>query len=378
MESLYNFPTLFFAYMRQYIIYTSPCLCYRLFINNLNIYFMLQFKKYSSIENHFDKKFMEHVKLEMPGDLLYVVQEKVHGTNVSFLCDGKKVKLAKRTDIIADDENFYEFAELVDTYKSKVIILFNEVKEIYPEITSIAIFGEMFGGLYPHHLVRKNNHLTAIQKGVFYTPNHDFYAFDILIHNELEDKYLAVDEVNSLFEKVGFFYAKTLFKGTLNECLNYPNDFQSKISGWLGLPQIEDNICEGVVIRPTVPMFFRNGKRVIIKSKNDKFSEKKTTKKSVVKLEESTLYSDMLTNILCELESFVTENRLNNVASHIGEVSMPRDFGKLIGLMSKDVFDDFMKQFEDDYNALDKEEQKVLTKKISKWVSALVKKVYIG
>ena len=164
----------------------------------------------------------------------------------------------------------------------------------------------------------------------------------------------------------------------MNECLNYPNDFQSKISGWLGLPQIEDNICEGVVIRPTVPMFFRNGKRVIIKSKNDKFSEKKTTKKSVVKLEESTLYSDMLTNILCELESFVTENRLNNVASHIGEVSMPRDFGKLIGLMSKDVFDDFMKQFEDDYNALDKEEQKVLTKKISKWVSALVKKVYIG
>ena len=109
-------------------------------------------------------------------------------------------------------------------------------------------------------------HFTAIQKGVFYTPNHDFYAFDILIHNELEDKYLAVDEVNSLFEKVGFFYAKTLFKGTLNECLNYPNDFQSKISGWLGLPQIEDNICEGVVIRPTVPMFFRNGKRVIIKS----------------------------------------------------------------------------------------------------------------
>ena len=63
-----------------------------------------------------------------------------------------------------------------------------------------------------------------------------------------------------------------------------------------------------------------------------------------MKLEESTLYSDELTNILCELESFVTENRLNNVASHIGEVSMPRDFGKLIGLMSKDVFDDFMKQ----------------------------------
>ena len=35
---------------------------------------MLEFKKYSSIENSFSREFMEHVVAEMPQDLEYVVQ----------------------------------------------------------------------------------------------------------------------------------------------------------------------------------------------------------------------------------------------------------------------------------------------------------------
>ena len=42
---------------------------------------MLNFKKYSSIENSYDNGFMERVMDQMPSDLKYVVQEKVHGTN---------------------------------------------------------------------------------------------------------------------------------------------------------------------------------------------------------------------------------------------------------------------------------------------------------
>lgn len=53
---------------------------------------MLEFKKYSSIENSFNREFMERIVAEMPTDLEYVVQEKVHGANTSFLCDGENVK----------------------------------------------------------------------------------------------------------------------------------------------------------------------------------------------------------------------------------------------------------------------------------------------
>jgi len=56
---------------------------------------MLEFKKYSSIENSFNRKFLERVVAEMPTDLVYVVQEKVHGANTSFLCDGEDVRFCK-------------------------------------------------------------------------------------------------------------------------------------------------------------------------------------------------------------------------------------------------------------------------------------------
>ena len=56
---------------------------------------MIEFKKYNSIENSFNTEFMEKVVAQVPPDMEWVVQEKVRGTNTSFLCDGQYVKFAK-------------------------------------------------------------------------------------------------------------------------------------------------------------------------------------------------------------------------------------------------------------------------------------------
>ncbi|MCQ2200406.1 MAG: RNA ligase, Rnl2 family [Paludibacteraceae bacterium] len=339
---------------------------------------MLTFKKYSSIENHFIREFMEKVVAEMPQDLEYVVQEKVHGANTSFLCDGNEVKFAKRTSMLADDEKFYDYPELLDAYKDKVMKLFNRIKEGRPEVVAISVFGEMFGGLYPHNEVKANRKLTLIQKGVCYTPEHEFYGFDIYLFDGENDWYLPVDEVNGLFESEGFFYAKTLFRGTLAECMKYPNAFPSKISEWLGFPAIEDNICEGIVIRPVTPMYLRNGSRVLIKSKNERFAEKKSVKKRNKLFAEPVPYSEELKALVAEVEAYVTENRLTNVVSHIGEVHVPKDFGKIMGLFSKDVLEDFLKEHGGDYACLEKSEQKLLNKELNKLATDLVKKVYMS
>ena len=74
---------------------------------------MIKFKKYSSIENHFYKDYLDHVREQVPADMQWVVQEKVHGTNTSFLCDGNDVKFAKRTSILGDDEKFYDYQEIL-------------------------------------------------------------------------------------------------------------------------------------------------------------------------------------------------------------------------------------------------------------------------
>ena len=88
--------------------------------------------------------------------------------------------------------------------------------------------------------------------------------------------YLDVKEANSLFEKYKILHAKTLFSGTMDDCLKYPNLFESTIPALLGLPEIKPNICEGVVIRTSTYQFFMEDDdliRLIIKNKNSKWEE---------------------------------------------------------------------------------------------------------
>lgn len=334
---------------------------------------MISFKKFSSIDNAITREFMERVEAEMPSDLEWVVQEKVHGANTSFLCDGEEVGFAKRTSVLAADEKFYDYQELLDRYRPKVLSLFRRIRESHPDVTSISVFGELFGGRYAHKDVPAVKGATLVQKGVNYTPGHEFYGFDIYIFEGDGGSYLPVDEVNALFEAEGFFYARTLMRGSLAECLRYPNAFQSKISGWLGLPEVDDNICEGVVIRPVTPQYLRNGSRVLIKSKNARFAEKKGVKVRNKLFSEPVPYSDELKTLIPEVEAYITENRLNNVISHIGEVSLPKDFGKIMGMFAKDILEDFLKDHGGAYAALDKCEQKSLNRELNRLATDFVK-----
>ena len=338
---------------------------------------MIKFKKYSSIENHFYKDYLDQVREQVPADMQWVVQEKVHGTNTSFLCDGNDVKFAKRTSILGDDEKFYDYQEILEEYSDKVMSLYHRVCQFHEGVESISVFGELCGGVYPHPNVQRIGRLTLIQKGVFYTPGHEFYGFDIYVFTKDEGYYLSVDETNALLEAERFFYARSIFTGLLDDCLKHPNQFQSKIAEWLGLPAIDDNICEGIVIRPVTPYYLRTGSRVLIKSKNEKFAEKKSSKRRNMQLEQQVEYSKELAELLGLLDPFVNENRLVNVVSHIGELKIPRDLGKLIKEMSYDVVEDFLKEHSALYNVIDKSEVKIFNKEFNKMVSALVKKVYM-
>ena len=337
---------------------------------------MIQFKKYNSIENTFDKEFMEKILIEECDKQEFVVQEKVHGANACMVTDGETVSFGKRTGFVEAGEKFYDYEELLERYTPKVISLFSAVKNTFTDVKTLMIFGEMFGGKYPHPDVKNSNKTMLIQKGVHYCPNHEFYVFDLYIINGETGRFLTVDEANAFFEQEGFFYAKSLFRGTFAECIKFPNDSPSLIAYWLGLPPIEDNICEGVVIRPVVPTYLNNGARVLLKSKNARFAEKKSIKKREPKLFVEPSYSEELNNLLPVVEEYVTENRLNNVTSKIGPVSVPKDTGKLIGLFSKDILDDFLKEHSGEYAVLEKGEQKIFNRHINSLAVEMIKKVY--
>ncbi|MDR1860573.1 MAG: RNA ligase, Rnl2 family [Bacteroidales bacterium] len=335
----------------------------------------MTFKKYNSIENTFDRDFMDHIRTKGYAEVPYVVQEKVHGANCSFITDGNDVSFAKRSAPVEPGEQFYCYEDVLERYRERVIALFEAVKRQYPDTVELQIYGELFGGSYPHPDVKRIRNIMTIQKGVFYCPWHDFYGFDLFIHAPETYGYLPVDAVARFFEEGGFLYARTLFEGTLDQCLEYSNAFPSKISEWLGLPPIDGNICEGVVIRPKEPLYLPNGARVLLKNKNAKFAEKKQQRRHV-RAQNDPEYSPELCELMATAEDYVTDNRLNNVISKIGHVSLPRDMGKLIGLFSKDIIEDFLKEHNAEYIELDKNEQKLFNKFANKQAISLIKQSF--
>ena len=339
---------------------------------------MVQFKKYNSIENTFDTAFMEIIVFEGFDKQEFVVQEKIHGCNVCFVTNGEMVSFGKRTGFVEVGEVFYDYEKLLEQYQVKIIALFSMIKKEYPETATMTVFGEMFGGIYPHPDVENDRKTMTIQKGVYYCPYHEFYAFDLYVATEEKGFYLTVDEANDFFRQGGFFYAQTLFRGTLDQCLKYPNDSLSLIPKLLGFPLIEDNVCEGVVIRPVKPAYLSNGSRVLLKSKNARFAEKKSRKKRESKLFVPPTYSEPLNELLEIVEQYVTENRLNNVVSKVGQISLPKEIGKLMGLFSKDILDDFLKEHSGEYVALEKMEQKILNRHVNSFAINLIKQVYFN
>ena len=336
---------------------------------------MIRFKRYESIENTFDRDFLDLIRLEDLDKQEYVVQEKVHGSNTCFVTDGSTVSFGKRSGFMEDGEKFYEYEELFQRYEARVIALFSIVKECFPKMVMLTVFGEMFGGNYPHPDVERDTSVTIMQKGVFYCPYHEFYAFDMYVAEAGEGRYITVDEANVFFEQGGFFYAKTLFRGDFDKCLRHSNDFTSLIPQWLGLPPIENNVCEGIVVRPVATTYMSDGSRVILKSKNAIFAEKKAVKKREPKPFLEHPYSEELLNLFPIVEQYITENRLGNVVSKIGRISIPKDIGKLIGLFSRDILEDFLKEYSADYNAIEKNEQRVLNKHVNELAVKVIKDV---
>lgn len=327
------------------------------------------FKTYNSIENAYQTRVIDQIKLQGFGDEIFIVQEKVHGANFSFFTNGKEIKIAKRTAFITKDEKFFNAHQILERYRKNVLEVFRKVKAIYPDAETVVIYGELFGGGYKHKEVDPVEGAIRVQKGIEYAPYNEFYAFDIKLNGIT---YLDTEIINPIFEETGFFYAKTLFQGTLEEALRYPNVFNSKIPVWLGLPEM-NNMCEGTIIKTLKTRYFGNGARVILKNKNEKWIEKsKMVKKQERITQKQIQFSAAAQQIWEEIQRYVTVNRLNNVLSKTGEFA-PEMIGKITGLFAKDILEDFEKDFPAVLTTIEKEEQKRINKKLNSLVINCIK-----
>lgn len=295
----------------------------------------MTFQKYSSLENHYNGKFIEKIRFSGKDSGVWVAREKIHGTNFSLIIERDAVTPCKRTGPILPGESFFGHEIILKKYNSAIKFL---QSAITGSTSSYQIFGEFAGG--------------GIQKGMDYGEK-DFYVFDILVKTENDTTGSFVDDfmMTNMCCTFGFKTAPLLDRGSFEELSKLVNDFDSVVNYYNELvrmteldhantynfgylPHGEKNIAEGYVLKPCYPEFLANGNRVAIKCKNSKFSEKAKSDKPIkAKVELSA--SDKV--VLSTFADYSTWNRVSNVISHIGEVGA-KDFGKVMGLTMQDIF----------------------------------------
>ncbi len=343
---------------------------------------MNDFSEYEKIPQNFKSLNLDEKAFQELEKVKWVVTEKVHGANFSFIYEldndndsnnNYKLFFAKRKEVLSWNDDFFAFQLLVNQIEDKILNLFealnqeisNEISKEYSNNTTIfvkkyIIFGELFGGEYPHENIQKNTDVQAIQTGVYYSNNIGFYAFDIAFeienkegNNQLERIYLDYEKALNYFEKYGLLHAKPLFIGKLNEALTFNTRINSTIPALLGMPLLENNLIEGVVVKP-----FHNPSteiikfRPIIKIKNKEFDEKiafHQAKKWSYTPETTFLSKSVeLSFLVDELCQYLNQNRLNSVLSKIGKL----DKSNILRMenIKKELLRDILADFDEDTN----------------------------
>jgi len=297
------------------------------------------FKKYDDIENSYRGKWVQQVQahaLQEEMKVTWDVQEKIHGSNFSIIYDvsAETLTFAKRTSVLEENATFFNFAHRKGEWSE----LMCNLVDLLPEATTyITVWGELCGGKY---LNMKPNHkkVKPVQKGVEYSPNLEFFVFDVVV----DGAYLDLNRALELAKQAGFHVIPVLASfDTLQEALQYPNAFQSGIPVLLDLPKHSgDNVCEGVVIKAR-KTFYVKGRRAVFKNKNETFAEKQKAPRKPRKPKEQQ------PTPFPELMDYVTVQRYDNVVSKLGPDA---NIGELGRTLAEDVVQDYRKDHEEETN----------------------------
>lgn len=242
---------------------------------------------------------------------IWYVTEKIHGSNFSFHYDviNDTFQFGKRNSFIKEKDDFFRYRLILPDILPKIRMLNTYVLEKYPDCSKIIVYGELFGGSYPHKSIPINRNVQAVQKGVFYSPDIHFYGFDIRIVENNELHYIDFGLSLQLFQQAGILFAEPLATfSTYEEAVEYPIGFSTFLPIKFGLPPLENNKAEGIVIRSSTGRF-------LVKIKIPEFSETKFTNNDYHKDKKG--LNDLEMKKL-EASNELTSQRLDNAISKIG------------------------------------------------------------
>uniref|UniRef100_A0A6C0H5K2 RNA ligase domain-containing protein n=1 Tax=viral metagenome TaxID=1070528 RepID=A0A6C0H5K2_9ZZZZ len=303
------------------------------------------FSEYEHMIN--DKKIKEMDKME-----LWVATEKIHGTNLSFICRGTdEIVGCRRHGILKNGEYFMNYEKILEKYKKDMLGINEEIKKEYKDLNQIQIYGELFGGNYNG---KKENGSIKIQKGIDYIPNNDYMVFDIKIMlNSGEIFYYDFDKLIKLLSVFELKLVPIIKIDVIDEILKLDPVFESMVYMQYGLPKIKGNNAEGYVIK-----MIKGENRSIFKYKNPSFNE--------IKMERVELAPKVKNRYISIILNYVCENRFNNVKTKL--VNEKEIYDALYEDLMVDFLEDNSEISENELNECKKIVKNVIKNRVDKWI----------
>lgn len=341
---------------------------------------MSEFIKYSSIENSYRQAFLDKCALHV-GDAIMVALEKIHGANFSWIVTDSDMRVASRNDLIGELETFYGHTRFYSRLKPIVRTLYLIIKDEFPELVQMNLFGEIFGGVY--------NGVTAqsakkVQSGTSYHPDNEFMAFDLRVTMKNGDSYyIPFLDMKELIDDANFIsnalenplrVAPVIAKGTLEELIKIDPLFYTTVPLAYGLntdhPKTNADYAEGFVIRGYNRDYYVGNERVILKQKNALYGEVEKE----VKIKAAVNLTDEQQGLLDKVCSYITENRVRAVASK--QTYDQKMFGKLQGDVVRDALEDFEK--DNGFKPTEHAEWGVIAKRVGSEAAIRIRPVWVN
>lgn len=198
----------------------------------------------------------------------WIATEKLHGANfVIGVADGD-VWFGKRKEWLEPDAAFFGWQLIVAELADRARVLAGELAA-----PQVVCYGELFGGAYPHPDVPAVPGLSAVQTGIWYSPDLRWAMFDALVARDDDDagELLGFTELEPLAVEADLAMAPVLGRGRRDELDRIEISAPTAMPARFGLPPIADNRREGFVLKPDRRM--PAGDRPILKRKLPDFDD---------------------------------------------------------------------------------------------------------
>lgn len=309
--------------------------------------------------------------------LRWVATEKIHGAHLCITLRGDAVAVGKRKRALAPDEPFFDYPRALGPHYAALRRLAALVRREHDAAT-VVVYGEIFGGEYPHPEVDAVPEVHAVQTGVYYAPDVQFMAFDVgLQAADGGVTLLPFGPAVAWLEQAGVPSVPVCGTGTLTEMLALPVRFESRVPALLDLPALADNWAEGLVIKPQddAAAVTTDGRPLLLKRKQPAFEESSYHQ---AQRWPSPLRGGVRTGPLQKAETLVLDminaNRIDSAVSKIGRPTTAALRAEVVDEVVRDVRASLETEWGEVLVALHAEDQTLLWSVARDTVTAAVAK----